>query len=278
LTKWLPGGYNNWYSVSVDGAKFQLKFNHGASERYSNFDYAANRAALLLKQQWSNKPLYLALSGGIDSECVANVLLRNQIEFTPVILKIESLNAIETWYAEYWCRKNNIVPVILEYTINDLCNSMIKFFPKLYAFKNYEQTPIMIVFDYVEQQGGHCIYSAGDINLEPGTDQFFCKSLDFISDIVGKGRHPSAFFMYTPELALSYINKFDTSLDEQYNKLNFYGVSPRPKVDYLSSISSHDKFNEVRTKLLQMFKTDIYEFDARHWYGTREQIIQQLQP
>jgi asparagine synthetase B (glutamine-hydrolysing) len=93
----MPGGYNNWFSVDASGSKFQLKFNKKASTLYENFDQAADNAAQLLYQEWGHKPLYLALSGGLDSELTARILVKNNIPFTPVILKIKDYNEVETW-------------------------------------------------------------------------------------------------------------------------------------------------------------------------------------
>ena len=275
---WMHGGHNNWFSINLESSPFRLKFNTRASKLYTDFDKAADNTAQLLQQSWGEKNLYLALSGGIDSELVANTLLRNKIKFTPIILKIDEINALETWYAEYWCKQNNIQPVILQYTIDDLIQSIKKFFPKLHTIKNYNQTPILIMYEYAEKHNGYCLYCGGDINLDSEKKQFYCKSLDFVSNIVDIGHHPTSFFMYTPELALSYVNQFDLALDEQYNKLSFYKVGPRPKIDYVLKISDQPKFIQLREKLFHIFKVRENNFDSCHWYGTKEQIIQELSP
>lgn len=271
---WMPGGHNNWFSVNVTEPSFQLKFNQRASTLYQNFDDAADHAAKLLYQHWGHRPLYLALSGGLDSELTARILLKNQIPFTPVILKIADLNALETWYAEYWCYKNKITPKILHYSIDEFAQAMMRLAPKLQQIKNYDQTPSLLIYEYAQQFGGSCIYAGGDINLDPDCKQFYCHSLDFISNLVDPGQHPTSFFMYTPEIALSYVNQFDTAQDEQYNKINFYQVTPRPKIDYIQNIVNNKKLQDVIDKIFYIFKLENY--DSRHWYGTKEQIIQDL--
>jgi len=274
---WMPGGHNDWFSVSVDGPQFQVEFNRRASKLYKNFDDAADNAAQLLYKEWGHQPLYLALSGGVDSEFVARILLKNKIPFTPVILKIDSLNAIESQFALTWCDQNNITPVILNYTTQDLNNSFKLFFPKMLKIKHYHCTPMLTIYKYIETQGGHCIYCAGDINLDSDRKEFFHYHYDFIPNIVDVGKHPTSFFMYTPELALSYINQFNPAQPEQHNKLGFYQVEPRSKIDYIPLIP-RDQNNKTKDKLFYIFKTGNQEFDACHWYGTKEQIIQNLQP
>jgi hypothetical protein len=273
---WHTGGYNNWFSVDASGSKFQLKFNKKASTLYENFDQAADNAAQLLYQEWGHKPLYLALSGGLDSELTARILVKNNIPFTPVILKIKDYNDFETWYAEYWCRQNNVNPIILNYSVDKLLDLMVRFYPKLNQIKNFSQTSILTIYEYVHNLNGACIYSAGDINFDISKKEFFCASLDFISDIVDPGTHPTSFFMYTPEIALSYVNQFDTDEIEQFNKLKFYQVSPRPKIDYTALIKQNKKWQQIQEQFFYIFKLE--KFDQYHWYGTKEQIIQALSP
>lgn len=271
---WLPGGYANWFSVSLDGPNFELKFNQRAKKLYTDFNQAADVAANLLYQQWNNRPLYLAMSGGIDSEFVADTLYRNSIPFTPVILKIQHHNDAESWFAEHWCYRHSIKPMVLEYNMTMLLDAVAKFFPKLVKIKQDTQAPMMIIYDWVEQHNGNCIYGAGDINLKD--QKFYCSSLDFISTILFPDRHPTSFFMYTAELALCYVSKFDISLDEQYNKLNFYNVPPRPKIDYVDSIRTPEYWDQIK-KLWHIFKHE-QDFDPHFWYGTKEQLMQNLQP
>ena len=274
---WMPGGHNNWFSVSVDGPRFQVRFERKASKLYKNFDEAADQAAQLLYKEWGHRPLYLALSGGVDSEFVARILLKNKIPFTPVILKIDSINDIESQFALTWCEKNNITPVILNYTTQDLNNNFKLFFPKMHKIKHYHSTPMMTIYKYVETQGGHCIYCAGDINLDSDRKEFFHYHYDFIPNMVDAAKHPTSFFMYTPELVLSYINQFDTTQPEQLNKLGFYQVESRSKIEYISLLPQ-DQNKKTMDNLFHIFKIKKQEFDACYWYGTKEQIIQNLQP
>lgn len=273
---WMPGGHNDWFSVMVGETDFHLKINHRASTLYQNFDDAAGKAASLLYKQWGHRPLYLALSGGLDSELTARILLNNQIPFTPVILKITDLNALETWYAEYWCSKNNIVPVILKYSLDELAQEMVRLAPKLVQIKNYYQTPVLLIYEYAQKNNGSCIYSGGDINLDLDRKEFYCCSLDFISNLVDPGQHPTSFFMYTPEIALSYINQFDIAHDEQYNKLTFYQLLPRPKIDYIQGMINTKTLQDVVDRIFYVFK--LTKFNEKHWYGTKEQLVQNLQP
>jgi hypothetical protein len=272
---WIPGGYNNWFSISLDDSSFQLKFNRRATTLYQDFEAAADHAVNLLYQQWNDRPLYLAMSGGMDSEFVANALYRNQIPFQPVILHIDDRNQTESWYAHYWCKQHNVQPIVLTRTMPQILEALAKFFPKLMEIKQVHQTPMLVIYDWVTQQDGYCIYGGGDINLSE--KKFYCNSLDFISSIIYQDRHPTSFFMYTAELALCYISKFDIDLDEQYNKLSFYNVMPRPKIEYLAPMIANTDYQTQLEKLYYVCKfTDT--FDPYYWYGTKQQIMDELQP
>ena len=274
---WLPGGHDDWFSVNLSEANFRLRFNRRASVLYQDFEEAADQAAQLLYKEWGHRPLYVALSGGLDSELTARILLKNKIPFTPVILKIGDYNYLESWYAEYWCYTNNITPAIINCSAEEFVKAYVQHSTKLVKIKDDCQTPAMILHDYVQNLGGYCINSCGDINFDHERKEFYCATLDFTTNIVDIGAHPTSFFMYTPELALSYINQFDITQTEQYNKLKFYKVAARPKIDYMSPLhETYQPLMQVRDKLFFLF--DFEKHNAIHWYGTKEQIIQDLHP
>lgn len=265
---------SDWFSLSLDKNHFSLKFNRRASVLYTNFHDAADLAIMRLRKEYAG-PLYLAFSGGIDSELVASILYRNKIEFTPIIVRTENTNRLESWYAEYWCHIYDIKPIVIEQTAEQCARDYVKFFPQMVKLDNFTQVQPLIAYEYAAQNGGHCIYGAGDINLDG--DRFYCSTMDFISDLIDVGDHPTSFFMYTPELALSYIYQFDMKFDEQYNKLKFYGVSPRPKIDYHPECYSLPEIKSAMDRCFYLYKMQQRPL-PRHWYGTREQIIRDLHP
>lgn len=275
---WMPAGHNDWFSVSTSESNFRLRFNAPAVQLYNNFDDAASIAAQLLYQRWGNRPLYLAMSGGIDSECVARILFENQIEFTPIIVKIGSANSLESWYAEYWCYQHNVTPIVLNYTAEQYTKEIARMAPLLRRIKNYNMTATLLVYEHAKNLGGHAIFGGGDINLDTHTRQFYCTSLDFISNLIAPDDHPTCFFMYTPELALSYINQFDIDQTEQYNKLKFYRVGARPKIDYVESIRFVEPYKSVFEKLFYLVDNEWVDLSKqKHWYGTKEQLVKDLQ-
>jgi len=204
-------------------------------------------------------------------------LIKNKIEFVPVIVKFAQLNALETWYAEYWCYKNNQTPVILEYTLDQYREALKKFATQGAELKNFNLVPQLIVYDYVTQQQGHLIYCAGDMQFDINSkDQFYLHTFDLISDIANVGKHPTSFYMYTPELLLSYMMGYDLELPENYNKINAYGVSPRPKISYQVDLSTDPTYFELKHQLSMDFNVPVDVQNKPCYFGTREQIIQKL--
>jgi hypothetical protein len=272
-SKLIRAGYDDWLSITTNTTRFEVKFLRKAVRFDSDFLKAADLACQLFVKRYHQRPLYLALSGGIDSEFVAETMWRNQIPFTPIIMKIQDFNEVESWYAEYWCQKKKIQPLKVQVTIDQYVRALIKYSKSLIKLGNLCQVPILYLYEYVSNLNGVCIYSAGDINLDHKSGKFYCNSLDFISDILGL-EHPTAFFMYTPELALSYISNFDPVLSEQENKLNFYKVNPRPKIDYLQQLYDHPAVKRVTNNI---FHTVPYTFQTEtFWYGNQIEIMSQL--
>lgn len=265
-------GHNEWLTVN-HGDKFAVTFNQRASVFYQDFHQAADYTANLIYQKYNDKKIYVSLSGGLDSELVASVLLRNKIPFVPIILKIHDLNYLETWYAEYWCYQNNIVPVILEYNADEVVEAAIKNHKNVIK-TNPTQIPNLIVLNYVEEQNGFLIYSTGDLNLE--LDKFYCERLDYLPDIIKTKNSTTAFFVYTPEIVLSYVNQFDTTANEQYNKLKFYKLAPRPKIDYLFSLKNLESYKKFVNLIghAGLICNVVY----KHYYGTKQEIINSLMP
>ena len=125
-------GYTNWFKTNLHPDvynyqnKFEVDFTFDAVDLDLNFETASDTTAILIANRYDN--LHLCLSGGMDSEYVASVLIRNHIEFTPVIVLTNGITVLESWWAFDFCKKNNIEPLVLDYQINidELIKLMLK--------------------------------------------------------------------------------------------------------------------------------------------------------
>jgi hypothetical protein len=230
-------GYSNWYNVSLTNQqshnKFELKFNLLSPVLSLEFDQAADYTAQCIAKNYSN--LHLALSGGLDSEFVANVLTRNHIPFTPVVVAFKKTQ--EHYYALEWCRTHGVVPLVLEFDEDDInyvkyCHSI----TKQYRIHSVSNLMSCYIANLIKDRGGHLL--TGDPTItrltqyynEPAGDLYRVYWFEFLVELIYPGQHPCGFFFYTPELALSYAQHVDTGLNDASARAKLYQTVPyRPK-------------------------------------------------
>lgn len=273
---WRASGHDNWFRLCME-PNFDVEILKPAQQCYTNFIDAGNHVANLIANRWHDKPLYLTLSGGLDSEFVANRLKENKIDFTPVIFRLPPFNNYETWYADYWCWQNNVKPLIIEYNIDQYTQAIQKFSKWGAELKNFNLVTQMIVYDFINSLNGYVIYCAGDMQFDVNSkDQFYLHTFDFISDIASVGQHPTSFYMYAPEILLSYITGYNLSLSENYNKILAYKLSPRPKINYQVDLALDSRWFELKHHLSVQYNVPLETQHKSCYFGTKEQIIKKL--
>lgn len=268
---WCPAGHDNWCSVNLTPAQFAFRVNY-TTNRELDFESACDFNAQTLQKDWNDRPWYLGLSGGVDSELIADVLTRNCIPFVPFILKIQGVNDLESWYAEHWCWRNQIEPMIYNMTVNEFEQECL---PILRKIHHTHQTGIIIplwMADHVSSCGGYLITGVGEINWDLSQQCFYSNTVDYALNLFGNNSHPSGFFSYTPELALSYIKQFDTAINEQYNKVNFYNVPARPKFNWTSELG---KISNTSNLVISAFNKK-FNNSNRHNWGSKQDVIDAL--
>lgn len=271
---WINIGHQGWASIQATKEKFCFRVNRPATRQFESVLDAAKFNARTLAQDWNDRPLYLSLSGGLDSEFAANAFVAEGIEFTPIILKIGKINALEYWYAEYWCRQNHVKPHIIQVDESEFEKVLPAFARR--ANNTTNQIGITVNFyiaDIIEKLQGYYVYAAGDINFDSERKQFYCNAVDFATDLYFDGQ-PSSFFMYTPEFVLSYIKQFENVEDEQITKLEFYNVPPRPKNFWVPELfSSTPKLREI----FQIWRDRVANPEP-HRFSSYQSIVESLQP
>jgi len=233
-------GHQGWLELSLTKGNrnnfvrpFAPKFDT-VSTKIMKFNDAADYTAKLIANQYNN--LYLSLSGGLDSEFVAKVLLRNHIAFTPIIL-LAPWNRSEVWYAFKFCEDNNLTPKILDYTQSAAYHAVVK---NMAEYSVRLQLPVwittlpLIVADTIGN--GHLITGSGEIFNDsesyqvPMGDLFNFVCYNHWLEIEHGSKHPGAFFSYTPELFRAGIADIDTSKNSQVAKSELYQIPFRPKM------------------------------------------------
>ena len=210
------------------------------------FQAAADYTARCLAKKYSK--LHLGFSGGLDSEFVGEVFVRNNIPFVPVIINCE-MTKNETERAFEWCDSKSITPYIIEYLDNEkLVLDIIR------LGHSIQETPGISIFPMIIDEfipGADLVTGFGEPfhNGDIIGDILEIESHDFYLE--ANTNHPGAFFSYTPELFFSLIQEVDCTLDTQTAKSNLYGIPNRPK-------------------LRQILEFGRYSYASRHYITPKE--------
>jgi hypothetical protein len=232
-------GYNNWLNLSLskdlDNSQIPFEITFCVNEPIElDFNKASDQAAKLIADNHDN--IHLCLSGGLDSEYVAKVLLRNKIPFTPVVTLINGRTQMEYAYAWYFCRQHNLSPIILDYRDRheDLYKQILA-----EAFRIRVEPNVSLVTNVVANQFPTASIVTGNgitcpVNYNSDLDQPLGNDLEFVQHDwyldISKPSNPGAFFAYTPSVLYSFINSIDTTVSTQLAKSQLYDLSFRPKM------------------------------------------------
>lgn len=251
-------GKDNWYELNIVlnsapiESQFSVRFNH-ASVEVIPFQIAADIAAKDIASRHSN--LYIGLSGGVDSEFVANVFLRNNIPFTPIIAIIPGLT--EHYYARHWCYKNNITPIIVnlldhQTELNALALTLLKTIP---AHESLIGLLTAFIIKYANDLGGTAIIADPDITPKVITDGPFDFDLHMghhVDTIIAGHmselffKDAVSFFWHTPELLLAIVNNLNPNVNFDIARAELYNVSYRPKQQQrINTLIDQLTFNSV---------------------------------
>jgi len=224
-------GLNNWLKLYHDKSRVLCSLDFSSLEILSK-DECIDYNIQMITTRYDN--LYVSLSGGIDSEFVANSLLSRGIKFTPVIVDYVG-NSAEVWYAYLWCRENNITPFVINLK-PPVAAKTFSYFARKYS------TSFVSSLDFVinELIDGHLLngcaepfereFCNDDKLLNTTSDTLSLLSYDYGLDLAFPERHPGSFFTYTPNLLYHMVSNLDYTKPVQIAMSEYYGVRPRPKI------------------------------------------------
>jgi hypothetical protein len=281
---------DNWIDISWDGLtkrkqkeNLRVMFNQQA-DKIIPFDQACDQTAQEIYSQHKN--LYVALSGGCDSENVANAFRRNNIPFTPIILIYDNVEdqeqLTESSYAIHWCKKNNVEPLIIH--SQDFIDSLeeravfLEVRPRLFfgsittalLKKTMESINGLLITGYqLEYYPDHEQMTY----LEPQLGDyvgFVMEETDQYLETICPNRHPWGFHYWSPDILAAFVNEWDTNMTMQENKANIYKVPYRPKMGYPSDILSEEKYSNRKRFAFQFGTLDCALL------GTKQSLLEKL--
>lgn len=254
-------GLDNWIKIENGSCSFDFS-DLKIWKKEECIDYAVE------KMVEKSENLYLALSGGLDSEFAANCLFDRGVKFTPVIMDIHT-NRIENWYAYRWCHEKKVKPHVVTMTEKEVT----KFFPKIAEERNipfYCSIPI-ILSKIVSQKNGNLILGGEELidrdSFLSGEfftmskkiiffDYSFCVEKEF-KDFIG------GFLSYTPELILNCLEEIDYNKPGQIALAEYYGVLPRPKINANINLSLLPGLKHLKNILDKDKIVNVYEMESK---------------
>ena len=282
--------YDSWIDISWDGlAKRQRRENlrvafHKKSARLQKFSQACDSVAQEIYQQYPN--LVLALSGGCDSENIANVLHRNGIPFTPLVLIYDNVQhqdqIQESRFALNWCQQHRVTPWIVH--SQDFMGSthekqlMLDIKPRLF----YGMLTTALLVRCAAQIDAKLI-TGYQLEYYPDHEQmtylepqlgnyvgFVMEESDLYLETMQANYHPWAFYYWNPEILAAFVNEWDTGLTMQENKAKIYQIPHRYKLGYPNDLLPRNKL-AFRKMLASQFGT----VDCA-LLGTKQQLLEKL--
>lgn len=272
----VDGGLDGWwhldFDVNADNTYFNWTFNNCGLKDLS-LTAAADYTAKLVAEKFDN--LHLLMSGGLDSEFVADILHRNNVPFTPVIGFIPDSHNQDYFYAMHWCSQRGIKPLEVEFKINDFRLQK----DHAWLCQHYGMTNeiffVKALTDIVLDRNGHVLVGETTMSAEtidskweePIGETFDITLHALFGSIYTQGTHPAEFFSYTPELFLSLITEIDTTLNNAVAKSRLYNVPFRPKTWPFVSLR-----DDVKSKIQKACKVEGFpNHVGQSW--TREELV-----
>ena len=242
--------------------------------REMSFQDAADYTAKRIYEK--NKNIFVALSGGADSEFVVRVFHRNNIPFTPIIIKTSG-NFKELIWAYRVCDKLDLKPVIIELTDSQYLKiyyeDVIK---KIHGYGIFAVTSIFAC-RYARERDGVLVIGEhmieGDKEDENGIKRIRpeMNEWDCYNEAVVGYEYNIPFFLYTMELCYAMLNSIDDDR-EQHDmwKCKLYGIDYRPKIEY--------EFSKEFNKLVANISVSggMRSADPNHSFGDRFELIELL--
>jgi hypothetical protein len=224
-------GDSGWYNEPAPGKKFRIHLG-SCTRPVESFRNECIRAAKLIANK-ATKPIIVGLSGGSDSQMVCLSMIEAGIPFSVIIARLHDtdnniVNAHDIKTAYAFCEKYNVAYQNFDLDLDNYYKTTGKKYAEYYGFTDTRVIVQCAVMDYVGKD--YCYIMAGGDPLlsvynpsftpEQNTDTIprIIKEFDLIGPVWWQTPQPimrhmmemgyegtSKFFLYTPELIVSYL-------------------------------------------------------------------------
>jgi hypothetical protein len=234
--------HSNFFDIALGRAdKFVCEY-HPYHFKPMPFHEAAEYTARTIVTN-NNRPLYIGLSGGPDSEYVTRLFCKLHIPFTPIIISTE-INQADVTYATEICNELNITPIIVHATEQDIIDY---YFRVIYPCRNEGITHVfqMLVVEKAKELNGVPILGETHV-FDPDPMKSIVKAFKFLPDIISPQVIP--FYYYTLELTYAEIKEIRPHETSQEFKARVRGTKYRPQ-KILPKYKINQSYHEAVKKL-----------------------------
>lgn len=229
---------NDWFSTNLIDRNFNnlLDFQIKLCPYESN-NLSFKQNSILVANEIIDKygKIYLAYSGGLDSEYVLRLFTECNLPITPIILNTP-FNQSELLYAKKYCGENDIKCEVITLSKNEFIDSLKRRTLDRGFFSLLGGIPLLLC-DELVSSGGKLLTGYGDpFTIISGNNKpqrmnsmLEFSEWDYYLDVYD-GTHPSGFLTYDISLFLSMIREISYETDVQTAKATLYNLTRRQKI------------------------------------------------
>jgi hypothetical protein len=202
-----------------------------------------------------NKPIYVAYSGGMDSEFVITQFKKYNIPFTAITTLIRG-NWIELQYAKHYYDKNPDIQKVILRTIVEYRDFFEKFrtLSKKFNTAAVNSVQILECAEYVKAQNGIMVigdhlmgsgYNPVDNVMLVGTSEW-----DHYYDTIDENL-VVPFYYYDLPITEAFVSQFNTMDFDYFKEYMYEGICYRPKLkpDYAKLTETQAIYNGIISTL-----------------------------
>lgn len=229
------------YTVDPNNIQqFEVYFNK-VSKPVLSYKEEVIRTVKYIKDS-TDRPLYISLSGGVDSEVIVRACLEANINFTAFIVKFEDdKNKHDNKYANALVEKYKIDSFICSLNATDYFkNGYLKYKAAGYHSRNIFRYLQLYILETVETLGGCAILGGREEPFQVVNDDIcipWVKDQALSSEwmINNNSQHYPYFFLSTPEIIASYLQTPLLKMmlkDPSYYACKYSGYVPEKALIY----------------------------------------------
>lgn len=240
---------SNWITTNLANRRYNPLTTFTVTLRPYYFDEMTFQEAAdftARKIYSKHKKLFLAFSGGADSDFVFHCFVKNNIPFTPIIVKTSG-NIKELAYALKTCDKFNITPKIIDLDDSDFLKIYHNLIVKQINGRGAWSIPAIVACEYARDNDGVLIIGEhmldtlkADNDIVPAMNEW-----DFYNEVFVGEQFNIPFFNYTVELFYSMVNAITDNMNLRQLKAKLYGFEERPIMSYEFPAQFHEMIRTI---------------------------------